>query len=541
MKKAYLDCSSGISGDMFLAVLIDAGVPVDRLFSELRKLSLGFYEFKRTRAVRGGLVGARVDIRVPGEQPHRKLADIQVLLEKAALPEKAAAMALKIFTTLAEVEGKLHNVPATEIHFHEVGAVDAILDIVGTCVGMELLEISELICSPLNVGSGHVNAAHGSLPVPAPATAELLKNIPIYSSGVEGELVTPTGAALVAALASGFGPLPSMKIEKIGYGAGEKEFPGHPNVARLFVGELLDAVTGQPGLPGDEVVSVIEATIHEMSPQLYASFVERALAAGALDVTRSSARMKNNQPGLALSIICEPVKSDELSQLVLDQSTATDIRIYEARRKVMAREKQELESPAGDEIVSVIEATVHEMSPQLYASFQEQVMAAGALDVTCGATRIKKNQPGLALSILCKPEKSEELSQLLFAQTTPASIRTYEARRKVMEREEAKLETPAGDEIVSVIEATVNDMGPQLYGNFLEQAMAAGALDVTCSTARMKKNRPGLALSIVCAPEKSDELSQLLFEQTTAAGIRTYEARRKVTGARRGKSGIPCR
>jgi uncharacterized protein (TIGR00299 family) protein len=527
MKKAYLDCSSGISGDMFLAVLIDAGVPVDRLFSELRKLSLGFYEFKRTRAVRGGLVGARVDIRVPGEQPHRKLADIQVLLEKALLPEKAAAMALKIFTTLAEVEGKLHNVPAAEIHFHEVGAVDAILDIVGTCVGMELLEISELICSPLNVGSGHVNAAHGSLPIPAPATAELLKNIPIYSSGVEGELVTPTGAALVAALASGFGPLPSMKIEKIGYGAGEKEFPGHPNVARLFVGELLEAVTGQPGLPGDEVVSVIEATIHEMSPQLYASFVERVMAAGALDVTRSAARMKNNQPGLALSILCEPVKSDELSQLVLDQSTAADIRIYEARRKVMAREKQELESPAGDEIVSVIEATVHDMSPQLYGSFLEQVMAAGALDVSCNTTRMKKNQPGLTLSILCAPEKSDELSQLLFAQTTTTGIRTYEARRKVMERDEAKLEPPAGDEIVSVIEATVNDMGPQLYGNFLEQAMAAGALDVTCSTARMKKNRPGLALSIVCEPEKSDELSQLLFAQTTAAGIRTYEARRK--------------
>jgi len=450
MKKAYLDCSSGISGDMFLAVLIDAGVPVDRLFSELKKLSLGFYEFKRTRAVRGGLVGTRVDIRVPGEQPHRKLADIQVLLERAALPEKPAAQALKIFTTLAEVEGKLHNVPAGEIHFHEVGAVDAILDIVGTCVGMELLEISELICSPLNVGSGHVNAAHGSLPVPAPATAELLKNIPIYSSGVEGELVTPTGAALVAALASGFGPLPSMKVEKIGYGAGEKEFPGHPNVARLFVGELLEAVTGQPGLPGDEVISVIEATVHEMSPQLYASFVERVMAAGALDVTCSIARMKKNRPGLAISILCAPEKSDELSQLLFAQTTAAGIRTYEARRKTLDREQATVESPAGDEIVSVIEANIDDMSPQLYGYFMEQALAAGALDVTCSSAQMKKNRPGLTISILCEPDKSDALSQLLFEQTTTIGVRIYEARRKVLDREQVTVETPYGTVQVKV-------------------------------------------------------------------------------------------
>ena len=161
--------------------------------------------------------------------------------------KRPQAQALKIFNRLAEVEGKLHNVPPGEVHFHEVGAVDAVIDIVGACVGLELLEISDLVCSPLNVGSGRVDAAHGSLPVPAPATAELLKDIPVYSSGVEGELVTPTGAALVATLASGFGPLPPMKIAKIGYGAGEKDFPDHPNIARLFVGEQVEAVAGQAG------------------------------------------------------------------------------------------------------------------------------------------------------------------------------------------------------------------------------------------------------------------------------------------------------
>jgi len=529
MKQAYLDCSSGISGDMFLAVLIDAGVPVGRLFGELKKLPLGFYEFKRTRAVRGGLVGTRVEIRVPGEQPHRRLADIQSLLENASLPEKAAGQALKIFNHLAEVEGKLHNLPPGEVHFHEVGAVDAIIDIVGTCVGLELLEISDLICSPLNVGSGRVDAEHGSLPVPAPATAELLKDIPVYSSGVEGELVTPTGAALVAALASGFGPLPSMKIAKIGYGAGEKDYPGHPNIARLFVGEQMEAVAGLPGLPGDEIVSVIEANVDDMSPQLYADFLEQALAAGALDVTCSSARTKKKRSGLAISILCEPDRSDALSQLLFEQTTATGVRIGEARRKVTEREPVTAETSPGDEIVSVIEANVAGMTPGLYGDFLEQALAAGALDVTCSSARMKENRPGLAISILSEPDKSDALSQLLFDQTTSTGVRIYEARRKVIEREQVAAETSQGDEIVSVIEANVNDMSSKLYEDFREQALAAGALDVTCSSAQSKTNRPGLAISILSEPGKSDALSQLLLEKTSALGVRVSEARRKVT------------
>jgi uncharacterized protein (TIGR00299 family) protein len=347
MKQAYLDCSSGISGDMFLASLIDAGVPVDHLFGELKKLPLGFYEFKRTRAMRRGLVGTRVEIHIPSEQPHRHLADIQALIEGASLPEVPAARALKVFNHLAEVEGRLHNTSPDKVHFHEVGAVDAVLDIVGTCVGLDLLEIDNLICSPLNVGGGRVDAAHGSLPVPAPATAELLKDIPVYSTGVEGEMVTPTGAALVATLASGFGPFPSMKIAKIGYGAGEKEFPGHPNIARLFVGEQVEAIKGQAGLPGDDVVSVIEANVDDMSPQIYGYFLEQALAAGALDVTCSSLQMKKNRPGLAITIICEVEKTDALSQLIFEQTTTIGVRISEARRKVLEREMVTVETACG--------------------------------------------------------------------------------------------------------------------------------------------------------------------------------------------------
>lgn len=353
MKQAYLDCSSGISGDMFLATLIDAGLPADQLLNELQKLSLGSYEFKHTRAVRGGLAGTRVEILVPGHQPHRHLSHIEALIKNAALPENAARIALEVFGRLAEVEGKLHNVPPGKVHFHEVGAVDAVLDIVGTCVGLELLGISELFCSPLNVGGGHVQAAHGTLPVPAPATAELLKDIPVYSSGVQGELVTPTGAALVARLAKGFGPLPPMKIAKIGYGAGEKEFPGHPNIARLFIGEKLGTNAARPGLPGDQVVSVIEANLDDMSPQLYGYFLEKALGAGALDVSCSSAQMKKNRPGMIISILCEPEKSDALCQLVFEQTTTIGVRIYEARRKVLDRELVPVETPYGKVQVKV--------------------------------------------------------------------------------------------------------------------------------------------------------------------------------------------
>jgi uncharacterized protein (TIGR00299 family) protein len=314
---------------------------------------LGFYEFKRTRAVRGSLVGTRIDIRIPPEQPHRHLADIQKLIQDAALPGKAAGLALKTFNRLAEVEGKLHNASPNQVHFHEVGAVDSVLDIVGTCLAFELLEISELICSPLNVGGGRVNAAHGSLPVPAPATAELLKDIPVYSTGVQGELVTPTGAALVATLASAFGPLPAMKIAKIGYGAGEKEFPGHPNITRLFVGERTELIAGMRGLPGDEIVSVIEANVDDMNPQLYGYVLEQALAAGALDVTCSPAQMKKNRPGLTISILCEPDKSDALSQLLFAQTTTIGVRIYEARRKVLDREQVKVETPYGTVSVKV--------------------------------------------------------------------------------------------------------------------------------------------------------------------------------------------
>jgi hypothetical protein len=353
MKQAYLDCFSGISGDMFVGALLDVGLPLEGLFAELKKIPLGFYEFKRTRTLRGHLVGTRVEILVPGKQPSRKLRDIEALIRDSELSAGVKERALKVFSRLAEAEGRLHNMPPEQVHFHEVGAVDAILDIVGTCIGLEFLEISHLTCSPVNVGSGCVQAAHGSLPVPAPASLELLKDLPIYSSGVDGELVTPTGAALISTLATGFGPIPPMRVERIGYGAGAREIPGHPNLARLLLGESAEPVRVRDGAPGDEVVSVIEANVDDMSPQLYGYFIDQALAAGALDVTCTPIQMKKDRPGILLSVLCTPEKGDALAQMLFEQTTTIGVRIYEARRKILERELVSIQTPYGTVKVKV--------------------------------------------------------------------------------------------------------------------------------------------------------------------------------------------
>jgi len=353
MRQAYLDCSSGISGDMFLAALIDAGLDPKALLKELKKAALGFYEFKRTRAVRGGLAGTRVEIVAPPEQAERKLPEIETLLKASNLGERVKERAVNIFERLAEAEGRLHGKPADQVHFHEVGAVDALVDVVGACAGIELLEVSELVCSPLNVGAGQVKAEHGSLPVPAPATAELLKGIPVYSTGVEAELVTPTGAAIVSTLASSFGPLPSMKIERIGYGAGAREVPGQPNIARLFLGEPVGRVEAKPGAPGDELISVIEANLDDMSPQLYGYLVDQALAAGALDVTCCPVQMKKNRPGFTVTVLSRTERADALAQLLFEQTTTIGVRIHESRRQVLERDLVSVETPFGPVHVKV--------------------------------------------------------------------------------------------------------------------------------------------------------------------------------------------
>jgi len=347
MRFAYLDCSSGISGDMFLGACLDAGLDSQALQAELARLPLGPYEFKVGRVRRGGLAGTEVAITAPGAQPHRHLTSIEQMIESTVLPARVKERSRAIFRRLGEAEALLHDQAIERVHFHEVGAVDAILDIVGACVALELLNIEELTASPLNLGSGRVTAAHGSLPVPAPATAELLRGIPVYSSGVEAELVTPTGAAIVSTLATGFGPLPPMKIEHIGYGAGSRELAGHPNLLRLMIGTRGSGFGVRGSLSDHQAVAVIETTVDDMSPELYGYLVERALAAGALDISCSAVGMKKSRPGLEIRLLARPEQAEALADLVFAETTTLGLRISTAERRVLDREFVSVDTPYG--------------------------------------------------------------------------------------------------------------------------------------------------------------------------------------------------
>ena len=277
MKLAYLDCFSGVSGDMFLAALVANGLDPGRLEAEVRKLGIDV-RLRCEQVRRGMLMAERIVVEAPQQHHHRHYTDIVARIEAAPLSPRTRQRACAVFERLGRAEAKIHGVPLERVHFHEVGALDSMADIVGACSGIELLGIDELRSSPLNVGGGSVRCDHGVLPVPAPATAELLQGVPVYSSGIQAELVTPTGAALVSVLASGFGPLPPMTVASSGCGAGSRDLGEFPNVLRLFVG------TAQKPQAGLETLLLVEANLDDMNPQLGGFFAERAFAAGALDV-----------------------------------------------------------------------------------------------------------------------------------------------------------------------------------------------------------------------------------------------------------------
>src|ERR1700735_2559216 len=277
---AYFDCFSGISGDMVLGALVDAGADLRAIEAELRKLGLEGWSISAEKVKRGAIFATQVKVESSEGHHHCGLFVILGRIEKAGLPPQAAERARRIFTRLAEAEAKVHNMPAEEVHFHEVGAVDSIVDIVGAAIGFELLGIDEFACSALDVGAGQVKTAHGLLPVPAPATAELLKGAPMFTSGIAKELVTPTGAAIATTLSTRYAEIPEMTLKAIGYGAGTADLKEKANVLRLLIGE---AALSEPGEYWDAPVTVIETNIDDMRPQIYGYFAERALEAGDLD------------------------------------------------------------------------------------------------------------------------------------------------------------------------------------------------------------------------------------------------------------------
>ncbi|MCX5909490.1 MAG: nickel pincer cofactor biosynthesis protein LarC, partial [Deltaproteobacteria bacterium] len=330
MKILYFDCFSGVSGDMTLSALVHLGLPEDRLRQELQKLGWQNYSLEFSRGSRSGISALAMQV-IPGQKPEdpRHFSSIRQRIAESPLSEKVKEISIAIFQRLAEGEARVHNQPIAEVHFHEVGAIDSIVDIVGTAIGIDYFKPDRILTSFLPMGRGFVDCRHGRLPLPAPATLEILKGYPTQNADVEGELVTPTGAAIVASLSQGAETFPAMKIEKIGYGMGKREFPDRPNLLRLVMGEANDTYEA------DRVV-VLEANIDDMNPEFYDYLMEGLFRRGALDVSLSPLMMKKNRPGTLLRVIAEEREAERLGEFVLDESTTLGVRSYSVKRKKIA-------------------------------------------------------------------------------------------------------------------------------------------------------------------------------------------------------------
>src|ERR1700690_2162688 len=417
MRIAYLDCFSGISGDMFLGALVDAGGSPKLLEETVAALDLGA-RLEISRVMRGGIAATKVDVYAHGEKDlpretyleqqrsaevvhshehadslghahwhvhppdagpthkhedehthGRGLNEIRAIIEKAAISRSAKATAIRIFEALGKAEAEIHNTSIAQVHFHEVGAIDAMVDIVCAAVGAEALGVDEWVCSPLNVGGGTVKCAHGTLPVPAPATVKLLQDAPVYSSGPQVELVTPTGAAIVRTLVGRFAAFPAMKIEKAGYGAGSREFADHPNVLRITIGEAsVDAGVADRTTDGtdNDRIAVLEANLDDLSPQVLAYAMERLLAEGALDVFSVPVQMKKNRPGALLTVLARPDDADRLSKIMFAETTTLGVRLRDEERKLLTRRWEMVDTAWGPVRIKIanMNGTVSNYAPE---------------------------------------------------------------------------------------------------------------------------------------------------------------------------------
>jgi pyridinium-3,5-bisthiocarboxylic acid mononucleotide nickel chelatase len=400
MRIAYLECFSGISGDMFLGALVDAGVSPQLLQETVAALDVSA-RLEFSRVVRSAISATKADVWVNGEknapreeywrqqehdqrgrehshrrgkhddsehnhshQPGRGLSEIKQLITAASASSPVKKNAIAIFETLGKAEAKIHNVPVEGVHFHEVGAVDAIVDIVCAAAGFEALRVDEFVCSPLNIGGGTVHCAHGTFPVPAPATVEILKDAPVYSSGVQAELVTPTGAAIVKTLTSRFATFPEMKIETSGYGAGSREFPGLPNVARLTVGESTSR--SLVAHTESDRISVLEANLDDLNPQVFGYVMDRLFEEGALDAFAVPVQMKKNRPATLLTVLCRPESAGKLMQLIFAETTTIGIRQREEVRQTLTRRWQNVRTQWGEVRIKIasMNGTVTNYAPE---------------------------------------------------------------------------------------------------------------------------------------------------------------------------------
>ncbi len=319
---------------MILGALVALGINGENLIEQIKLLDIANFEIKFTNVNRAGISAVHAEVEFAEEKTHRHLSDIQKIIENSRLSDSVKKNAVKIFTRLATAEAKVHGIEIEKVHFHEVGAMDAIIDVVGACVGFEMLGIEKFLCSKIHVGSGFVKMAHGKFPVPPPAVTELLQNIPIYSTDVEGELTTPTGAAIISALCSEFGAISNLTINKTGYGAGTREYDNFPNVLRLFLGET----DNEQRRMNNEQLTLIETNLDDVSSQILGFVMERAFELGALDCWFTPIQMKKNRPATMVSILCDFNEKKILSELLYRETTTLGIRVSEIERNCLPRE-----------------------------------------------------------------------------------------------------------------------------------------------------------------------------------------------------------
>ena len=332
MNIAYFDCFSGVSGDMALGALLDLGVPVETLTAEMKRLHLKDWSIETRRERRGAIEGMRAEISA-GEQPHRSFSDIQSLFNESGLSPVVRAKSLAIFQRLADAEGRVHGVPSQNVHFHEVGAADSILDIASVVFCLEYLKIEKIYSSPLPLGRGFVKTQHGTVPLPGPATSILLSGVPVYGLPVERELVTPTGAAILATLAQSYGPIPPMTLISTGYGIGANPASDPPNLLRVWMGLEKSALQ-------ERNLLVIETNIDDMNPEFYNYVSGKLFALGALDVSLVPVQMKKNRPGVLLQVLVEPSMETAAAEIILSETTTLGIRVLEVRRIELPREEK---------------------------------------------------------------------------------------------------------------------------------------------------------------------------------------------------------
>ena len=345
---AYFDCFSGISGDMTLGALIDLGVPLNYLQDRLSSIPLKDFDITVTPVQRNGIRAMSVNVGMYDDQTSRNFADIRSLIENCRLSQRIKSTSLQIFKKLAASEAHIHNCSTEEVHFHEVGGIDAIVDIVGTAIGLDYLGIENIIASHIPLGKGFVTCSHGKLPVPAPATLDILKGIPVYGTDIPHELVTPTGAAIIVTVAEGFGPMPAMSMTGVGYGAGQRELEAGPNLLRITTGMGLEAAGGSPGEIPEDHIYILETCIDDMNPELFGYLMDRLFAEGALDVYWIPVYMKKNRPGTLLQVLSHPDDKDGLIRRILSETTTLGVRYYESRRRLLWRDQFEAKTTYGD-------------------------------------------------------------------------------------------------------------------------------------------------------------------------------------------------